>query len=260
MPAEFDVYVRRNTWMYALDPRVKLAFVVVAVTLTFLRPWVWGAVAVSGVCLVLLWLAPVPTVRVWRFIRGLAPFLLMVFGLTALFTGGPSTVWLRLGPLRITAGAAAQGVLLAARLLALGLAFFIWLSTTDQAGMVRGFMALRIPYAWGLTLALALRYLPILAGLFDQVREAQAARGLDLAQGGFRQRLRAYRPVLIAVVIGALRHGERLGWALEARALGGPGVPRSVYRPLRLRGVDKAALAVLIGVLGAGILGCLLQL
>ena len=39
--------------------------------------------------------------------------------------------------------------------------------------MVRGFVALRMPYTWGLTLALALRYLPILAGLFEQVREAQ---------------------------------------------------------------------------------------
>ena len=33
MPAEFDAYVRRATWVHALDPRVKLAFVVVACTI-----------------------------------------------------------------------------------------------------------------------------------------------------------------------------------------------------------------------------------
>ncbi len=119
--------------------------------------------------------------------------------------------------------------------------------------MVRGFVALRMPYTWGLTVALALRYLPILAGLFEQVREAQQARGLDLAQERFWQRLSAYRPVLIATVIGALRNSERLGWALEARALGAPGVRRSIFRPLRLRRADLAALGVLAVLLIAGL-------
>jgi energy-coupling factor transport system permease protein len=146
-----------------------------------------------------------------------------------------------------------QAALLAARLLALGLIFFFWLSTTDQGEMVRGFVALKLPYEWGLTLALALRYLPILAGLMEQVREAQAARGLDLAQRGFAARLRAYGPILVAVIIGALRHGERLGWALESRALGA-GPRRTEYRPLRLRSDDVIAFAGLALILLGAIL------
>jgi energy-coupling factor transporter transmembrane protein EcfT len=51
------------------------------------------------------------------------------------------------------------------------------------------------------------------------------------------------------VVIGALRHGERLGWALEARALGAPGVRRTVYRPLHLRRTDHLML-ILLALLG----------
>ena len=109
--------------------------------------------------------------------------------------------------------------------------------------MVRGFVALGLPYEWGLTVALSLRYLPILAGLIEQVREAQEARGLDLQQRGFMARLRAYGPILVSVMIGALRHGERLGWALESRALGG--AQRTDFRPLRLRREDLLALALL---------------
>ena len=253
MGARFDAYVRRNTGLYALDPRVKLALVAEALVFTFLWPEVWAAIAVSGVCLGLLGLAQVPAARTVRFLRGIMPLLVLVLLLTALFTGGPGPLLLQVGPLRVTAAALAQGALLAARLLALGLVFFFWLSTTDQAAMVRGFVALRMPYTWGLTLALALRYLPILAGLFEQVSEAQQARGLDLAQRRFWERLAAYRPVLIAMLISALRNGERLGWALEARALGAPGVRRSVFRPLRLRRADLIALAVLGGILLAGI-------
>ena len=110
-----------------------------------------------------------------------------------------------------------QGALLALRLLALALIIFVWLFTTDQASMVKGFSALRMPYNWALTLSLALRYLPIFAGLFSQVRDAQQARGLDLQQRGLNRRLRAYRPVLVAMIINALRQSEHLGWALEAR-------------------------------------------
>ncbi len=161
-------------------------------------------------------------------------------------------MWFSLGPLQVSAEGFWHALLLTTRLLALSLAFFFWLSTTDQGEMTRGFVALGLPYEWGLTIALALRYLPILAGLFQQVREAQAARGLDLTQRGLGARLQAYRPILIAVVIGALRHGERLGWALEARALGAA-KRRTTFRPLRLHRDDVFVLAFLGLVLVLGV-------
>ena len=244
MASNFDVYVRRNTWLYCLDPRVKLAYVAVAATITFLWADPLVALGVAAAALALLLLARVGGERIWRFLRGLLPLLALVLVLTTLFSGGSGPTWFTLGPLRVTPAGFRQAALLAARLLSLGLIFFFWLSTTDQGEMVRGFVALKLPYEWGLTLALALRYLPILAGLMEQVREAQEARGLDLAQHGFLARLRAYGPILVAVIIGALRHGERLGWALESRALDGSG-RRSEFRPLRLRRDDGIALAFL---------------
>jgi energy-coupling factor transport system permease protein len=252
MSSSFDVYVRRSTWLYCLDPRVKLAFVFVASAIVFLWPSPLVALGVSAVSLLLLLLAGVPRKRVLSFLRGIAFLLLLVLVLTTLFTGGGSTIWFSIGPLHISAEGFMKAALLTSRLLALSLTFFFWLSTTDQGEMTRGFVALGLPYEWGLMIALALRYLPILAGLFEQVREAQEARGLDLAQRSLAARLQAYRPILIAVVIGALRHGERLGWALEARALGA-GSRRTVFRPLRLRRDDLLALAFLALVLAASV-------
>jgi energy-coupling factor transport system permease protein len=244
MSSSFDVYVRRNTWLYCLDPRVKLAFVVVASAITFLWANPVVALCVALVTLALLLLAGVDSQRIRRFLRGLLPLLFLVLVLTTLFAGGPGLTWFEAGPLRVSASGFMLAALLVARLLSLGLIFFFWLSTTDQGEMVRGFVALKLPYEWGLILALTLRYLPILAGLFEQVREAQEARGLDLVQRSLMARLRAYGPILVAVIIGALRHGERLGWALESRALGATH-RRSEFRPLRLRIDDKLALAAL---------------
>ena len=158
------------------------------------------------------------------------------------------------GPFTVTATAAQNGGMLALRLLALAVVILLWLYTTDQTDMIRGFLALRLPYEWGLTLALALRYLPTFATLFQQISEAQQARGLDLAQRKLWQRLRAYQPVLVAMMISALRQSERLGWALEARALGAQGVRRTTFRALHMRRSDYLVLILLAGVLAGEII------
>jgi energy-coupling factor transport system permease protein len=253
MGVNFDLYLRRDTAIHRFDPRVKLAFVVSATLLTFLWPSIGMALAMVGVCVIGFWRARIPAAHVTRIFRLVAPLMVMVFALTAVFGAGTGTPLFTAGPLTITANSVARGALLALRLLALATIVFLWLFTTDQAAMVRGFVALGVPYTWGLTLALALRYLPLFAALFEQVRDAQQARGLDLEQQSFRGRLQAYRPVLIAMMISALRNSEHLGWALEARALGAPGVRRSTFRPLRLRATDVAALALLAAILITGI-------
>jgi energy-coupling factor transport system permease protein len=245
----FDLYVRRDSAIHRLDPRVKLAFVADATLLTFLWPSIWTAAAVIGVCLIGFWRAHIPAGNVARILRLVAPLMIMVFVLTALFGAGSGPTLLSFGPFTITAASLMRGALLALRLLALAMIVFLWLFTTDQASMVRGFVAWGVPYEWGLTLALALRYLPLFATLFEQVRDAQRARGLDLEQRSFRGRLQAYLPVLVAMMISALRHSEHLGWALESRALGAQGVRRSTFRPLHLRRIDILAFVVLALVL-----------
>jgi energy-coupling factor transport system permease protein len=256
MQPAFDLYVRRGTWIQALDPRVKLLFVLVATALLFIWPWTWMAAAMALVCTGLLWAARVPWSQIGRVWRAMGILAAMVLVLTAVFGGEGGAVLLQIGPVVVTTGSLAQGLLLAARLVALALVFALWLFTTDQSAMVRGFVALRMPYEWGLTLALALRYLPIFGSLYGQVRDAQQARGLDLAQGGLWGRLRALQPVLIAMIITALRNSEHLGWALEARALGAGGVRRTVFRPLHMARTDWLA----AGVLAAALLGaCLLR-
>jgi energy-coupling factor transport system permease protein len=245
MRADFQLYVRGDSWLHRLDPRVKLAFVGVAALFAFLWPVLWMQVAIIAVSLLLMASAGVPAARIGRLWRNMGVMALLVFTLSALFGGGDSAILFSLGPLDVRIGGVMQGALLALRLLALAMAFAAWLFTTDQTDMVRGFVALRMPYEWGLTLALAFRYLPSFAGLYGRIREAQQARGLDLEGTDLRGRLRAYQPVLIALIISALRSSETLGWALEARGLGGAGVQRTVFRPLRMVPLDWIILAAL---------------
>ena len=133
MSSSYDVYFRRNTWIYRLDPRVKLALVLVLIVLTFLWSSVSMALGVSAAALVLLLVAQVPRSRIVRFLRGMVVLLVLVLVLTTLFAGVAGPAWFAWGPFRITQQGFHQGALLASRLLASGLHF-----SSGSARRIRG--------------------------------------------------------------------------------------------------------------------------
>ena len=101
---------------------------------------------------------------------------------------------------------------------------------------------LGLPYTWGLTISLALRFLPAIEDLFHKVRDAQSARGW-VAEGNLFKRVREYIPILVAVLIGTLRMSDQLTLALAARGIEGAR-PRSTWRELRMAPRDWWFVAV----------------
>lgn len=241
MSYTFDLYQPGRSWLHRLDPRVKLWMVVLITLLTFAaRSWlaelgllllVWGTLRSARIPRrALLWL--------WQQIRLLVVFILV---LQTLFV--PSgAVLVALGPLALTRGGLEGAALLALRALVMVYATGILLFATPQRDLILALTTLGLPYTWGLTLSLTLRFIPALFSLAEAVREAQAARGW-VAQGRWRQRLRDYQPVLIAVIIGTLRMSDQVALALAARGLRSD-APRTVWRPLTMRSADWAMLAL----------------
>ena len=240
------MFVPGDSWLHTLDPRVKLAFAVL-VTLVLLS---LGHVAVFVGCLILchalLLSARVPVARLAWAWRLMLPISVMIPLLWPLFAAAEGRPLLQIGPLVITAAAIWQGVAAALRVDALAFACFVWLFTTDQTAMVLGFVRLGVPYAWGLSLAIALRYIPTLYTMWERVLDAQRARGLDLSGGNPLRLARAYIPALVPLLIQALRTAEHLSRALEARAFGAPGCVRSSRRQLRFTRRDAAVLALIV--------------
>jgi energy-coupling factor transport system permease protein len=153
--------------------------------------------------------------------------------------------------LKITTLSIVQGLSLALRLDAIAFICFTWLFTTDQASLVRSLVKLGLPFEWGLVLAIGLRYIPTFYGLYTAISEAQQARALDLARGNFFTRLRSYLPILVAMIISALRTSEKLARAMESRALGLPEVKRTCLRDIYFRPVDYVYTVFLIAIFSA---------
>ena len=174
----------------------------------------------------------------------------MILILQPLFASGAGPALLRIGPISITLGGVLEAVSFVLRAASLTFVAATLLLTTDPADLVQGLVKMGLPYSWGLTVGLAIRYLPTIYGLFGSIQEAQQARGWMVDQPNLVKRVRAYLPVLVATIIGALRLSENLGLALAARGLGYP-ARRTALRDVQFTRVDWAvvALAVVLFVL-----------
>lgn len=246
----FDFYVPGDSRLHHLDPRVKLWGLFALVTCSFVLTSLW----VQILFLIALHALLLSSGIAWAKLRDIwRPILLpvgLILVLQPFFTIGDH-VWLTLGPLLLTSEGVYRAGMLALRALVMAFVAGGLLLSTDQRALVRAFVRLGMPYTWGLTLSLTLRFLPAIQGSFYAVREAQAARGW-VPEGNFFKRLKEYFPVLIAVIIAALRTSDQLTLSLAARGLAR--VPeRTVWRDLHMRRADWIAF-VCISLCGAAIL------
>jgi energy-coupling factor transport system permease protein len=241
----FDLYEPGASWLHRVDPRIKLLFAIEATAALLVLPGLPLNLVILGACHVLLVSARIPWRRVGGIWRLLLPLTLLVvlLWLPLLPQGAP--VLLAVWRIRVTLPALRSGLEMATRLDAVAFVFYVWLLTTEQRALVQGLVRLGLPYEWGLTFSLSLRYLPTLHATYLQIVDAQRARGLDLREGTLFARARRRLPILIALLVTALRSSENVGRALEARALGTSGTRRSSLHELQLRRADLLMLVAL---------------
>lgn len=243
MSQVFDVYLPGASWLHRLDPRAKLWMVLLAglVGLLFQQIGVLAGLLLLTQGALLSAGAPWERMR-WLWAR-LLPLLALILILQPLFAPGPGPDLLRLGPLRLTVAGLLAGLSFALRAASLTFVAAGLLLTTEPSELVQGLVKLGLPYPWGLTVGLAIRYLPTTYGLFVAVREAQEARGWILDRGNVIRRARAYVPILVATIISALRLSDQLGLALAARGLGYP-ARRTTWREIHFSGADWLAVGL----------------
>ena len=241
----FDLYVHADGWLQRLDPRTKIALVFCGAVLFVVINSVTMLLGLLAAIHVILLTSKVPIRQigwVWRQLMRVIVIIVFVF---PLFSQLPGPVLFTLGPLTVTWTGVLAGVATATRVVGMSLLFFVILFTTRQNDLVRGLVRLGLPFEWGLTLSIALRYIPNFSHTIALIQEAQAARGLQVERGDLVGRLRGVVPVLVALIISVLRTSDTLGMALAVRGVGS-GHPRTVWRDIRFTWLDWAVLAVIL--------------
>jgi len=188
-----------------------------------------------------------------RLFAGVAPLWLaaLAIGLSnALFSGSNSdptqAVAVLIGPVRITWAALAAGAGLAARVIAIASVGVVFAQTTDSTRLVDSLVQQgRAPERFAYGALAAYQAIPRLLEHLTSLRQARRIRGL---RGSWHPRL------LVGLLVLAIRHGDRLALAMDARAFGSG--PRTRYRVVRWSWLDPAIAAgaclVLVVALMAG--------
>jgi len=228
--------------IHNLDPRMKFIYVcaifVVAIIFGELLP------------LIILFLMQVPFVllagikREWlRSMRG-AAFLATIIFLTNFifaFIGG-----------RAMAESLENAVAMTLRFIVLVESFSIFFLTTSPDHLGLALEQTRIPYEFCFAFTTAVRFVPVLAEEAQTIMDAQKARGLELERGGFLKRIRNYIPILIPLIVSAIRRSLELAEAMESRAWGATKKRTNLY-VLKMHRGDLVLILISAGILAAAI-------
>jgi energy-coupling factor transport system permease protein len=228
--------------LHRLDPRPKIAFAASFTLYLALesRP------AVLLIALGLVHALALPSratrhrvVPLWK---ALSPLLLVLL-LFGSVRWRPDSPLLAIGPLAITAASIWQTSGMAARIVGISLAISLALWTTEPGDAIAGLTRLGIPFAVGFPAIMVLQHIVTFHRQFLQILEAQQSRGLTFSRWNPYQVARAYIPVLVPLLITALRSVDTLALAPQSRGFV-PGGPRTSRRILCMHTVDWAFMAV----------------
>ncbi|AJE46186.1 energy-coupling factor transporter transmembrane component T family protein [Celeribacter indicus] len=193
-----DLYIAGDSPLHRAPPGRKLLALFVLCTLVFLLSH-WAVLSLAVALVVFGYaragLAPRHAVAA---LRPAVPVLALIF-VVQLWLAGPS-----------------QAAFVALRLACLLAAAALVTSTTRASEFIEGILAgLKHAPGWvpkdkiALAMSLVWRFIPLVRGIFDEVREAQHARG----QG------RNLRALLVPMVVRTLKSADEIAEAIEARSL-----------------------------------------
>jgi len=230
--------------IHSLDPRIKFVYVcaIFAITIIF-----WELLP-----LIILFVMQIPFVvlasvkREWvRSMRG-AAFLATIIFLTNFvfaFIGAGYVV---------TAKNLESAAAMTLRFIVLVESFSIFFLTTSPDHLGLALEQTHVPYEFVFAFTTAVRFVPVLAEEAQTIMDAQKARGLELERGSFLKRIRNYIPILIPLIVSAIRRSLELAEAMESRAWGATKNRTNLY-VLKMHKGDFVLVAITFSVLAAAI-------
>lgn len=242
---EYSLFVKRDSFLHSLDPRPKifLVFAVILSVLLFDHPLYMGVVLLS-VILIGSFLGRIKLGEFFDLIKPVLPLILITFFLWPLFISEGEIIFsYRFISIRVNGFY--LGAAMALRIASMVLVTSLLMMTTLQKELINGFRKLGLPYDYGLTLTIALRYIPTLANAAQTIMDAQRSRGLELDKGNIISKARKYVPILVPLVIISLKMAHDLSIALESRGFGTKG-KRTIIRELKMGYKDKLFTGLII--------------
>ena len=114
--------------------------------------------------------------------------------------------------------------------------FSVFFLTTSPDHLGLALQQSHVPYEFCFAFTTAVRFVPVLADEAQTIMDAQKARGLELESGNFLKRIRNYIPILIPLIVNAIRRSLELAETMESRAWGASEKRTNLYKLQLKRG------------------------
>ena len=243
-------YVAGDSVIHKLDPRTKIAMMILYIAMTFLVREIWY-MAIPFVYLVLeLILSGISLKYILNSLKPIRFLLILMFLLNLFFTKG-ETVWLDLGFWQLTGEAVLQSCFLSIRIILLVAGASMLTLTTSPIALTDGLEKLLTPlkifhfpaHELAMMMTIALRFVPTLMDESEKIRNAQMSRGADFESGNVFKRVKSMIPILIPLFVSSFRKADDLAIAMESRCYHG-GDGRTRMHQLKFRKEDLFAILI----------------
>ena len=243
-------FVAGNSVIHRLDPRTKIAMMILYIVMTFLVRQIYF-LSIPFIYLVLeLVLSGISLRYILNSLKPIRFLLVLMFILNLFFTTGEH-VWLDLGFWKLTGEAVLQSCFLAIRIVLLVAGASMLTLTTSPIALTDGIEKLLTPlkvfhfpaHELAMMMTIALRFVPTLMDESDKIRSAQLSRGADFESGNLIKRVKSMIPILIPLFVSSFRKADELAIAMESRCYHG-GEGRTRMHQLRFRKEDLFAILI----------------
>ncbi len=254
----FGQYYPSSSFVHKCDPRLKILFLIAYIVAVFIADTFYALGACAFVFLLIVIFSGVPVKSLLRSMRAVLFLLLFTAALNVFFYKGETELkwWI----FKTTKEGLIYSAFLAVRLFLLVLVSSVLTLTTTPVSLTDGIESLLSPLKFirfpvhelALIMSIALRFIPILTDETSRIMNAQKARGADFETGGLLKRVKAILPILIPLIISAVRRADELGDAMDARCYSGG--KRTKYKKLTFGWRDLIAALLLVALLAGVIL------
>lgn len=215
--ALFNPYRTNDSWIGLLDPRTKLAWLMLSMGVTFLARNGWQLVIVLSFVLLIYSFSKLK----WGQLRlSFLALLIMAVQMVIfqLLFQNSGDYWYLTSWLKIDRIGLELGVMASLRLACLVLSAMVFFQLTHPTDLTLLVMKWGINYRYAMLIGLSVRFLPLMERELKIIFEAQQARGLPL--GSAWQKLKGLMPVALPFLFRAFKRSQATALAMELQGFG----------------------------------------
>ena len=258
----FGQYYPQNSIIHKLDPRLKLVLLIAYIVFVFIAFNFASILLLSVFLLLIIAFSKIPIIDYLKSIKVILPIIIFTSILNAVYVT-EGTLLLSFWIIDIYDQGIYKAIFMSLRILILVLWSSVLSYTTTPTELTDAIESLLSPlkyiglanavHSLAMMMTIALRFIPTLIEETDKIMSSQKARGALLESGGLIKKVKALMPVLIPLLISAIRRAYELAEAMESRCYNG-GEGRIRMKQLRLQKNDYLALLIFILTLGCVVL------